>query len=251
VSTPLWVYELAQSFWQEAGGEEPFPRDLRRPIALALPLAVVSLPALCVACVEAWLQEQGALCRLEVPDRPLRACLVARYGHGMVFVDGTDAEEEQRFSLAHELAHFLRDYLQPRRLALARLGREVLEVLDGDRPARPEERVHALLARVPIGTYVHLMERSADGAIASRAVEAAESEADLLAFELLAPAEVVLRQAERHPESNRLEARRQRVRRLLVDIYGLPAPPAARYASILVPHRREADSFVRRLGLVH
>jgi hypothetical protein len=34
MNIPLWVSELAAAFWEQAGGEEPFPRDLRRGIAL-------------------------------------------------------------------------------------------------------------------------------------------------------------------------------------------------------------------------
>jgi hypothetical protein len=129
MSTPLWVSEAAATFWAVAGAEEAFPRDLRRPIANALPVAVVLLPKLRLSAVDKWLVRQGMTCGLSIRDRALRACLVARYGHGLVFIDGTDPSDEQRFSLAHELAHFIRDYWRPRALAVERLGAGVLEVL--------------------------------------------------------------------------------------------------------------------------
>jgi hypothetical protein len=238
--TPLWVSEAAACFWAEAGGEEPFPRDLRRPIARALPLALVLLPRLRVSAVDAWLRRQGVTCDVGVRERWLRACLVARSRQGIVFVDGTDPADEQRYSLAHELAHFLRDYWLPRRRASQRLGPSVLEVFDGLRPPRPHERIDALLARVPIGFHVHLMERGADGC-ADEAIEVAEEDADRLAFELLAPAGRLVDGDEMSAAALASE---------LTGRYGLPEAAAGRYAALLARPARRDDSFVRRLGLV-
>src|SRR5947209_7799628 len=117
--TPFWVQELASAFWAEAG-DEAFPRSLRAPMARALPLSIVSLPDLRVRHIDGWLRRQSVLCALEAHDRALRACLVAFRGHGLIFLDGGDPLDEQRFSLAHELAHFLRDYQQPRARASER-----------------------------------------------------------------------------------------------------------------------------------
>lgn len=245
MNTPLWVSETASAFWANAGGYEPFPRNLRIPIANSLPLAVVSLPTLRLASVELWMQEQGVPCVVEVGDRRLRACLVARYGQGLIFLDGADPEDEQRFSLAHELAHFLRDYWAPRRVVRDRLGQGVLEVLDGDRPPRSEERMQALLARVQIGFHVHLMGRSSEGGIVHDAIEAAERDADRLAFELLAPSDTVLRAANRLPDGQR----RDLLAPLLVESFGLPASLANYYASLISPKPRTESSLVRRLGL--
>ena len=245
MSTPLWVGETAEMFWTAAGELEPFPRDLRIPIANSLPLAVVSMPALRLTGVDLWMRKQGVICGIGVGDRRLRACLVARYGQGIIFLDGSDPEDEQRFSVAHELAHFLRDYLALRRLASERLGEEVLEVLDGDRPPRHEERVHALLARVQIGFHVHLMNRSPEGNIVSDAIEEAERGADRLALELLAPSAEVLREARQCPP----ERRREALIRPLVEVYGLPDTLAAYYALLLTPKPAKGASFVRRLGL--
>ncbi len=246
MSTPFWVGETAAAFWERAGGEEPPPRNLRGPIAYALPLAVVLLPRLRVAGVDDWLRRQSVACDVAMRDRPLRACLVARYGQGFVFVDGTDPDDEQRFSLAHEVAHFLRDYWQPRARAVERLGPEIFAVLDGERPPRAAERAHALLASVPLGYHVHFMERTADGHAAAADVDRAEHEADRLAFELLAPADAVLAAASAAPAGEQRAA----VTRLLQETYGLPTAPAAQYAALLAPAPPRADPLLRRLGLV-
>jgi hypothetical protein len=242
----LWVTETAGAFWDLAGDPEPFPRNLRLPIAYALPLTVALLPRLRVAAVDAWLRRRGVTCAPAVADRPLRACLVARDGQGFVFMDGTDPEDEQRFSLAHELAHFLRDYWRRRREAVARLGPAVADVLDGERPPNQDERIHALLTRMRLGSYVHLMDRAPDGQLASAPIDLAERNADRLGFELLAPAEIVL--APPLPEG--VDACRSVVQDRLVRNYGLPAAAAVRYVAILVPDQRPTESLLYRLGLV-
>ena len=236
MTVPFWVVELAACFWERAGEDEAFPRELRRPIARALPVAVVSLPGLRVSSIDAWLERRGVACDIRVGDRLLRACLVARHGHGVIFLDGGDSAEEQRFSLAHETAHFLRHYEEPRLRAAGRLGDRVLEVLDGDRPPEAAERVDSLLAHMRIGAYIHMMERDAGSA---RGVGASEQEADLLAFEMLAPAEAIEREGAR----NRLD-----ITHVLCGSYGMPVGAAERYAQRLAPRRRA--TVAHRLGLV-
>jgi hypothetical protein len=218
---------LAGAFWAEAGGPAPFPRDLRRPMARALPLTVVAWPGLSVAAVRAWLRGQGVEIRLGEPDRPVRACLVARADCGFVFLDAADDPAEQRFSLAHELGHYLRDYWWPRRRAERRLGPGALAVVDGRRPPRPEERLHALLRGAALTLAAHLLARGPGGAVAPE-VAAAERAADRLACELLAPeAEVESRLG---PGATAAGAAA-----LLRAAFGLPAAEAERYATELIP----------------
>lgn len=246
MTLPLWSVEMAQAFWDHAGITERPPRNLRIPIANALPLSIVLLPKLHVEAVGQWFRNRRIPFDSIVRDRALRACLVARFDHGVIFLDGADPDDEQRFSLAHELAHFLRGYWYPRRKIVEQLGISVLEVLDGERPPQQDERIHSVLTGISLGFHIHLMDRSLDGAILDSRVSEAEYEADVLAFELLAPSTEVA------DETCYLPANERRIEAayLLSNTYGFPADAAQRYASILYPPTRPTDSLLSRLGLV-
>ena len=236
MSAPVWVDELAARFWAAAGPPPPFPRDLAVPATLGLPVRVKRLPGLSLAAVRDWLAASGVACPTAEPDRALRACLFTRVGYGFVFLDAADPADEQRFSLAHEVAHFLRDYDAPRRAVVARLGPAALDVLDGKRPPTAAERVHAVLREVPVAAHVHLLRRDDAGRPGSPAEREAETAADRLAFELLAPAELFAAFTNR-------EAVEQRLR----TAFGLPDLPAATYARVLWPDLDPTDSFLERL----
>src|SRR5262249_6861344 len=150
------------------------------------------LPRLGLEELRRWLALRGVTLTRASGFHPLRGALIARAGRGLVFLDGSDSDDERRFSLAHEVAHFLYDYLDPRKRALCALGDPISEVLDGRRVPRPEERLSALLRDVELGIYAHWMERSPDGAVTTAAVLAGEDRADRLALELLAPSRHVL-----------------------------------------------------------
>ena len=233
MTAPLWVTELADEFWAAAGGPEPFPRRLRGPAGRAFVFTVVDRPGLSVRGVLGWLRRAGVACDLGVRDRPLRACLVAAGGAGFAFIDADDAEDERRFSFAHELAHFLRDYRQPRRAVERRLGPDVLEVFDGHRPPRADERLHGLLRSVRVGYHAHLMARAAG--VTTAAVAAAERAADRLAYELLAPAAVVLADG------------KDGLERRLAEVYGLPIEQARQYAVLLAPPAPPTEPLLLRL----
>ncbi len=220
---PAAVAELAERFWA-AGPPPPFPRDLTAAATAGLPVRVVDLAALSLGGVRGWLARCGVPCPADEPDRPLRACLFTWAGGGFVFLDRADPADERRFSLAHEVAHFLRDYDAPRRRAAARLGPDVLAVLDGRRRATHEERVGAVLREVTVGPHVHLLHRDADGVPRGPAERAAEDAADRLAFELLAPAELLAGESGVRAAARRLRAE-----------FGLPAAAALAYAAVLFP----------------
>ena len=241
--TPLWLTEAADQFWTWAGEREGFPRRLERSVAFALPLTIIALPRLRLHAIDTWLAQQSVAASLHQGNRRLRGCLVAYGGSGLVFLDGTDPDDERRFSLAHEVAHFLLDYHLPRQAALARLGERIRPVLDGLRPPTQTERIDAVLSRTPLGLHLHLLERGAWGYAEGR-VEEAERRADDLALELLAPADEALRRLTASGEALSVE----RAVALLTGDMGLPQAAAEVYARRLVGPSRPPLSFVRRIG---
>ena len=239
MSVPVWCADLAAGFWRAAGDPPPFPRDLADAVAGAVPLAVAEVDGLSVSAVRRWFDRRGVAVPLNEPDRPLRGCLVAWLGHGFAFLEAADDAAERRFSLAHELAHFLRDYWRPRETVVARLGPAVRAVLDGRRPATTDERLHAVLRNAAVGPFAHLLRRDESGRPLSFAERQAEAAADRLAFELLAPVAAL----------GEIGSRRRLLDRLL-DEFGLPCGPAERYAAILKPEADAVEKSVARFLIV-
>lgn len=244
----LDVAAWAASFWRRAGQPETFPRALDAAVAWVLPLAVVRLPRLGLRELTDWLAERGIPFRGNVTDRPLRACVLARGGCGMIFLDGSDPEDELRLSLAHELSHFVCDYLEPRIRAVARLGAAAREVLDGVRLPTPAERITGLLRGIELGGYTRLMERSAEGNVARFDVLHAEDRADRLALELLAPRATVLARLEARDVKWRDPLAADVAGDLLRTEFGLPRTAARHYGRTLVMSQRPARSFREWLG---
>ncbi|HYO48607.1 MAG TPA: ImmA/IrrE family metallo-endopeptidase [Chloroflexia bacterium] len=234
---------LADEFWQLAGMPGPFPRDLSAVASLALPVVTRNVPHLTLADVRQWLHARGIPHPLPAHDRRLRGCLLAYSGQAFILVDGSDPERERRFTVAHELAHFLVDYREPRLRAIAILGGEIAEVLDGIRPPTHTERVHSILGGVPVGLHVDIFERTPSGAYTSPATLQAEERADRLALELLAPADNVWASFQSRAEEHDAgyDTAHQHLAQLLYDSYQLPEEQAQTYATWLL----------RKAGRIH
>jgi hypothetical protein len=156
---------LAHAFWVGTGLQDTFPRNIERAIAMKLPLALVKLPQLNTKMIGQWLEQRRIitpLARLRrrraqpfpLDQRDLFGSLVAYRGYGIIFVCGADDPAEQRLTVAHEVAHFLVDYVHPRQQVIQALGEHIAEVLDGLRQATPAERAAAPLKPVystPLG----------------------------------------------------------------------------------------------------
>lgn len=184
---PYLLETLAEDFWSCAGCGPEGVADLETAATWALPVEIASLVHLRLHDVANRMKRLGVETTLAGYDRRLRGCLIAYRGNGLILIDAHDPPNERRFTLAHELAHFLIDYQAPRQRALEALGKGILPVLDGLRLPTLEERLHAVLADAPLGVLRHIMERPDEGLPAGSVLDI-EQRADRLALELLAPA---------------------------------------------------------------
>ncbi len=233
MSRAALIENTAQGFWALAGGAPGYPCDMKAAITLALPLEVYPVPGLRVSHVLAWEQRVNIAHRIRGRNRRLHGCLIADRGKGTIFFDTHDLEAEQRFTLAHELAHFLLDYQAPRQRAVTILGPSILAVLDGERPPTRTERLHAVLSMVPLGVMSHFMERP-DKGLPINPVLDIEDRADRLALELLAPTAPLHELIQQATAPKGFDARLSFLSQLLVKEYGLPAVIVSSYARFLL-----------------
>ncbi|MCP3098441.1 ImmA/IrrE family metallo-endopeptidase [Myxococcus sp. K15C18031901] len=187
-----WLEEAVKA----CGLEPPssFPRDLMAQLPwLPFPAEAVGLPGLSPEAMRAWLARRGIRRRVFDDSHGLKGCMVADHDRRcIVFYDNRQERSELRFTIAHELSHFVLEEWLPRRKASRVLGDPIRAVFDGERAPTTDESVTALFERVPLGPPVDLMARDAVGHYANQAIIEAEHRADRMALELLAPAEFVL-----------------------------------------------------------
>lgn len=240
-----WLSRTADQFWAPFQGPPAPPRDLTMLISRPFPISIVTLSDLSTLQVERWFHRQHIPYRSLCQNRSLCGCIIAARGHGLIFLDADDSAAERRFTIAHEVAHFLLDYLTPRQQALAALGESIRAVLDGERPPSTDERIHAALSDISLGVYTDMMPRNAQGSIDQGSILRAEHQADRLALELLAPADDVIAAL---PASAFQLERVRSATDLLTTTYGLPRTVARTYAAVLVPQRSQ-PSMSEWLGL--
>jgi hypothetical protein len=243
------LLRIAGKFWEAARHIEcTYPRDIESAIAWSVPLFIVRVPNLWLHDVETYLRQRQLPAVIGAKDRPLHGCVIAIRGKGLIVVDGTDGPHELRFTIAHEVAHFLLDYQEPRLRAIGKLGPHLEEVVDGLRPPTAAERVDGLLANTPIGLYAHFMHRD-DAGSAGRAILETEGQADRLAFELIAPDHEVWRSVPKGFADRAYGNRVAGLQRLLVRRFGLPREAAHKYAADLCGARYGGMSVREWLGI--
>lgn len=241
LALPGWLRHAVERFWANADEDPIFPRGLHLPVLMNLPLAIIEIDGLTIGNLDQWLHRHHLQQLGDVADRPLRGCVVAYGGIGLLFVDRSDDPEQRRQTLAHEAGHFIVDYLIPRE-NVAHRRPELLDVLDGEREPTDAERFDALLADLPVGFHTHLLERDVHGGHLWAGTTDIEDRAEQLGLELLAPLQRVL--AELPPTAE------HGIPQLLRERFGLPVGVATRYAGYIERHRpRRPRTLLEAIGL--
>ncbi len=243
-----WLTETAVAFWELAGPD--CQSDFEAAVLFAMPLSLDWLPQLSLYKALEWLTQRNlptANLR-NLTDRPLRACLVAyRPDCSFVLLDASDLPAEQKFSLAHEVAHYLLDCVKPYQ-STQQISPTISQVLDRQRPPTMAERIEAVLQGVRLQPHFHFMEHDGRGDIRSEAILQAEDRADRLALELLAPQEAALPLVKARLKGIPLyQARLEAAQVALINHFGLPAPVARYYAQQLVTLAGGQETFIEWL----
>jgi hypothetical protein len=218
------VKEICTWFWNTPGfgSEYVFPRTISDHLVSAFPVSIIGINNLNNHHINQWLAEHNVLFSCSWPSRNLQGCLFAYEGKGLIFYNTLQNENECRMTIAHEAAHFLVHYLAPRNRAIKIMGCSICEVLDGHRAPTYQEELSSVFSKLRFGVFEHAMSRDMMG-LPNTAVEKFEAEADSVAFELLAPSSMVIKEITSTKDT----------KKLLTDKYGLPDWAAASYADLL------------------
>lgn len=227
------VEKISREFWALSKLQYAFPLDIERAISRTQPIAIISLPQLSIDKIKAYFSENNIPYQFDYQDRNLHGFIFVQDGYGLIFINGSDSQPERRFTLAHELAHFLLDYQIPRNRVIERLGTEIIEVLDGLREPTIEERLSGLISNVNLYSITHLLDTSHISGFKQVTVWSAERRADQLALELLAPGKMVMEDFKAQATKALTPKGNDILFDLLTQKYGLPTPVATQHSIYL------------------
>jgi hypothetical protein len=243
-----YAVSVAREFWSATGLNNEPPFDIAGAVSLLFPIDIVQLSELSTAKIDRWFSARNINIQTHVQDRCLHGFVVFSRGVGFMFIDGTDDEQERRYTIAHEISHFLLDYKIPRDKIIKKLGSGVEEALDGLREPSATEMVEGIIKRVAVKPFTHLLEKEGDGSFENLQIYHAENNADTLALELLAPASRVKAETLKGKRKFSYAEFCNACNELLVQHYRLPAKIALDYAKVLAYRATGGPSIMNKLG---
>ena len=242
---------IAKDFWSGADPTQG-PNDIQAAASLYLRVDIVLLPELSLAKIRVWLEERNSahvFDGINVSERTLHGFVLNRYGIAAIFINTSDSDVNQRFTIAHEISHFLLDHKLPRDEAILKLGPSIQEVLDVRRKATLPERVNSVLRGIDIGPQSHLLEKEGDGSFEKCGNFHAENDADRLALELLAPRHKVISETLAGSKSLSYAVFIDRCEHILLLRYRLPSDMVHHYAAMLAHPITGGPSILDKLEL--
>ena len=237
----------ADWFWTRAGEQARYPVDIGYAATCALEVSIHQIADLTPAAAADFLghgERAGAF-----DNRPLHGCIAFGPQGATIIVEREDAEDERRFTIAHEVSHYILEVRRHHRRAEWRMGGDYVGVLYGSREATPTERIDAWLNNVQSAPTTHFMDRTSTGGYGCGRTLEAECAADRLAIEILAPRAELASAVSAHRKLP-FRALLDKAQRIAERRFGLPAAVAEPYATRLVWRLTRGPSTAERFGLL-
>ncbi len=237
----------ANWFWHHAGGRSSYPADIRYATTCALPVSVMEIADLTTSTAADYFELPQDEHIPSAGERNLHGCIAVRPRGATILVEIHDEDAQKRFTIAHEVAHYIIEVHRHQERAARMMDDGYVEVLYGSRKATPNERIDACLYNVRSSPITHFMDRTPSGEYGCGQTLRAECAADLLATEILAPRATLM---------DSLSPHRRLPFRQLVDTaihlsehrFGLPSAIAESYGNRVIWQWRGGQSISEKFG---
>ena len=235
------IERIAREFWATTHAEFRYNYDIVKVVESSLNVQLIRMPQLSPKNITSWLSDHDMNIPLENNERNLHGALIIQNGAVLMFIDTTENDTRQRYTLAHQVSHFLLDYQMPKERTIMTLGKEIAGVLKGNAEASVEQLVQSAFNGMTDKVYTLFIEK--DEAIPS------ENPADSLALELLAPRYQIIHETAAKSILLSYAPFKRKCRELLIGKYRIPSEIAHKYASDLAGSVMNKSSFLSRLGI--
>lgn len=232
----MQIQQVAKAFWKASLLEIKFPISttlLEQAILLTEPIAVIKLNKLNLLEISKYFTARGNSISCPLDNKELYGFILSHNGYTYIFLNGTESVQEQRFTLAHEFAHYLSDYKLPRQSIIEKCGVSIIEALNNKRHFTTEEKLLALVQGYSLKAFTYLLDASATSAFERLHVWKAENKADELAMEILAPYTHILQDINRDSIVKSFSSLQQYLPKLLQVKYGFTINLARLYGKSL------------------
>jgi IrrE N-terminal-like domain len=243
------IERIAREFWSTADQVHRLNFDILSAVNASLIIDLIPVQQLSLGNIETWLAARTITIDLHVNDRSLHGALLIKDGSVFMFVDATGDEVQQRFTIAHEVSHFLLDYQLPKERAILALGKEIEDVLNGTSAPTTAQLVLSVIKGINIDPYTFLIEKTGNGSFISWSNFNSENEADYLALELLAPRIMVINDTVSSAKRLTYSQFTRKSHEILMKKYRIPSEVAHQYATELAYSVTNGPSFLDKLGL--
>ena len=233
-------------FWKRVGGRFDYPADIAYAATCALDVYVDEVAGLTPVSAAAHIGRGGPRLPDGADERSLHGCVIVGRSGAAILVEKSDDEAEKRFTIAHEVSHYVLEVKQRHERATDRLGREFADTLHGLREATQTERIDAWLNNTRSEAFAHFMDRAPGGRYGCSRMLEAECRADDLALEILAPRSELIAAISLMGFSESLKAAQGISERR----FGLPEGVAAWYAGRVVWQLMGGPSTAERFGFI-
>ena len=118
-----WPRYWSDWFWKRAGGRSGFPADISYAATCALDVYVDEVANLTPVSAAAYVGREGPWLLDRAEERSLHGCVIVSRSGGAILVEKSDDEAEKRFTIAHEVSHYILEVKRHHERASARMGR--------------------------------------------------------------------------------------------------------------------------------